>query len=113
MKLHEALSKSNKVRRHYWATGVYFDYSSGLVYTKTHEGSYMCPADYIGNDWEPILEKKVVYQAVIKTNSNRYFISNSLYCDENAARKDYPSFFVKLLTDRPIEVEVEDSDEKK
>ena len=107
MKLHEALRKSNKVRRKEWLLSEYFDFNIGYRKNSRGDSSIILSYDIIADDWEPIFEKKKMYQAVIKTNSNRYFISNSLYCDEKEARKDYPSLFVKLLTDRPIEVEVD------
>jgi hypothetical protein len=70
-------------------------------------------SDAIATDWEPIIEKKkkivVVYQSVCRSETTgELLISDYLFETEEEA-KDYDgSEFVKLLTDRPIPIEVSD-----
>lgn len=71
--------------------------------------------DAIADDWEPIIEKKkktvVMYQAVFgEIVRGRMYISERLFFGEEDAEEYCKSFInsklIKLLTDRPIEVEV-------
>ena len=105
MKLHEALNKSNKVKRKLWMGWSYFDYTTGVVRTAEGSNTRLYTGDYQADDWEPILEKKKMYQALLRYENGSYYITPFLYPDEAAAKEVYNNFFVKLLTDRPIEVE--------
>lgn len=58
MKLHEALSKSNKVKRKLWMEWSYFDYTTGVVHAIDGNDTRLYIGDYQADDWEPILEKK-------------------------------------------------------
>lgn len=107
MKLHEALSKSNKVKRKLWMGWSYFDYTTGVVHIAEGDDTRLYTGDYQADDWEPILEKKKMYQALFKY-SCRIHVSSELYKDEKEAQESLKKQFVKLLTDRPIEVEATD-----
>jgi hypothetical protein len=105
MKLHEALSKSNKVRRKEWLLSEYFNLDNGYRINSRGDEYIILPPDIKADDWEPILEKKKMYQALLRYENGSYYITPFLYPDEAAAKEVYNNFFVKLLTDRPIEVE--------
>ena len=105
MKLHEALSKSNKVRRKEWPLSEYFDFNIGDRKNSRGDSSIILSYDIIADDWEPIFEKKKMYQALLRYENGACYITPFLYADEAAAKEVYNNFFVKLLTDRPIEVE--------
>jgi hypothetical protein len=49
-------------------------------------------------------QKKVYYQAVLQTISGDKSVSNDLYTGAAEAKAALGSAFVKLLTDRPIEI---------
>ncbi len=111
MKLHEALSKSNKVKRKLWMEWSYFDYTTGVVHAIDGNDTRLYKGDYQADDWEPILEKKKMYQALFKY-SCRIHVSSELYENEKEAKESLEKQFVKLLTDRPIEVEATDDKSK-
>lgn len=106
MKLHEALSKSTKVRRSCWLKELYFDYTCGEVLNHNKSvGPSISNAEYQADDWEPIFEKKKMYQALLRYEDGACYITPFLYADETSAKEVYNKFFVKLLIDRPVEVE--------
>ncbi len=57
--------------------------------------------------WQEPKKKRVMYHAVfMNSDTNREFVPAPLLKDENDARCQYPDHpFIKLLTDRPIEVD--------
>ena len=68
--------------------------------------------ELLATDWEPIIEKKkktvVTYQAVFeRALRSGYFVHDVLF-DSEVSAKTYDSRFIKLLTDRPIDIEVDD-----
>lgn len=102
MNIVEALKLSNsvinqKLRRHIEITNM-----------KDTRHINLTTEEIFSNDWEPILEKKKMYQALLRYENGSYYITPFLYPDEAAAKEVYNNFFVKLLTDRPIEVEATD-----
>lgn len=119
MKLHEALSKSNKVRRSCWYRGLYFDYELGefIFDGIKDERMRMHSYEFQADDWEPIFEKKTVkkklYQALFyNKNNEKYFIPDSLFESPEQAKKYAVTYLgiklVRFLVENLIEVEVED-----
>jgi hypothetical protein len=108
MTILEALKLSKNIKRSWWDHPL--DYSGANEYG-------LPGADIEATDWEPVIEKKtktvVMYQAVFggQIRSN-IIISDRLFYSEQDAQSYALSFiagkFIKLLTDRPIEVEVEE-----
>jgi hypothetical protein len=107
MILNEALKLSKRIKRD--ACDWELDLTDKHLIAETIA---VCHA--IANDWEPIIEKKkktvVMYQALFVDTNNRHYIRDYLYKDESHAIKHSGDAkeFIKLLTDRPIEVEVEE-----
>lgn len=111
MKIHEALSKSNKIRRSCWYHTLQLDYELGIVFDVDGEVRRgITQGDLQANDWEPILKKKVVYQALFRSTYGSYFVCSRLYPSTEKVEKNFGTgnTFIKLLTDRPIEVEATD-----
>lgn len=64
---------------------------------------------HIISEWidPPKTKKVLMYQVLFKpTGGGTPYISPALYDDEIAAKRNYGDRFIRLLTDRPVEVEV-------
>jgi hypothetical protein len=100
----DELKLSRKVKRCWWHS----------TYDYTGSKEYAMPVDDIeAIDWEPVIEKKkktvLMYQAVFRYNySEALVIPDILIANKFQARDNNKNGFIKLLTDRPIEIEVED-----
>ncbi len=105
MTLSEALNLSRVIKR--TSSGLEIDTDQDM-YAGT-----ITIREALATDWEPVIEKKkkivVMYQAVFRYNySESLGIPDILFANEFQARDHNKSGFIKLLTDRPIEVEIEE-----
>jgi hypothetical protein len=101
MTILEALKISNKIK--YVKNGYILHFING-----GHEIVSLNPEILMG-DWEPVIEKKtktvVMYQVLCRDISGYFYIPETLYRTDSEIKNGLPEF-IKLLTDRPIEVEV-------
>lgn len=92
-------------------TAIQQAYLDGKQIQVTVTGTWVDAQDPVFNWWDKDYrikpaKKKVVYQALCNDNSgNTCWIPGMLF-ETEASAKDQHATFVRLLTDRPIEVEV-------
>lgn len=106
MNIIEASKLSDKIRRKSWASPDVVDLSDRRF--------IIVSADAVADDWEPVIEVKketvLMYQAMVRSTimEGRYMVSDFLFTDEDDAKSICGEDFIKLLNDRPFEVEVDE-----
>lgn len=103
MTILEALKISNKIKRSYWAS--YIIFKEHNIFTERNDPYIMSASNIIATDWEPVIEKKKLYQALFKRKDGLYYESAAFYLDESSAKSEliYDEF-IKLLPHTEIEV---------
>lgn len=103
-----------RVRRDFWATDLWVEVlgSRGAFCCGFNQDGVSMGYSVLstaGEDWSLFVEpkkKRILYQALYNQPSGAY-ISGQLFATEDDA-KEHDCDFVRLLKDRPIEVEVEE-----
>jgi hypothetical protein len=103
MTILEALQKSNKIKRSHWISYIIFKEHS--IFTENND-PYIVPAsNIVATDWEPVIEKKKLYNVLCHYPGACGYHKSSLYFEnEEQAKKYFKDKFIKLLPHTEIEV---------
>lgn len=103
MTILEALQKSNKIKRSYWTS--YIIFKDDIIFAENNDPYIMLASDIMAADWEPVFEKKKLYNALCRYDGGCGYHNSALYFEnEEQARIYFTDKFIKLLPHTEIEV---------